>query len=56
MIYLGQRQALVVQEFQTLAEIMQMAFGSGDSKGKEDIPVPQNSAELTKAFGKVFGI
>lgn len=54
--FLGHRQALILQEFQTLAEIMSMAFGDGSSKQEKKAPVPQNSEELTRMFGAVFGV
>jgi hypothetical protein len=58
-LYLGERQALIVQEFQTLSEVVKLAFG-GDEKSKKEaerakIPQPKSMAEMRGMFNKVFG-
>jgi hypothetical protein len=61
-LYIGEKQAIIVQEFQTLQKIVSMALG-GSEKGKSDpasdpnvnLMVPKTGGELKAAFGKVFG-
>jgi len=51
-LFMGNQQALIVQQFQTMATIVSQAFGSG--KNKSDTIKPQTKEELTAAFGSVF--
>ena len=51
-LHIGERQALIVQEFETLHKVVSLAFGSEE---KERPPEPQKPDELRAAFGKVFG-
>ena len=51
-LYLGHQQALIVQNFQSMATIVSQAFGGK----KKDKPVePKSQAELELAFRSVFG-
>lgn len=52
-LYLGEKQASIVQDFQTLAKIVSEAFGSG--KKDEKVEVPQTEAQMKAAFNSVFG-
>ncbi|HYG34258.1 MAG TPA: hypothetical protein VEC99_05715 [Clostridia bacterium] len=58
-LYMGERQALISQEFQTLAQVVKMAFGSDEKAKKEaelaNIPKPKSAGELRHHFNKVFG-
>jgi hypothetical protein len=52
-LHLGHQQALIVQEFQTIALIVGQAFGSKKNKAK--VSEPSSAEELQAAFGSVFG-
>ncbi len=52
-LYLGHQQALIVQNFQSLATIVSQAFGG--KKKNDDVVVPQSKDELEIAFRSVFG-
>lgn len=57
-VFLGHQQALIVQNFETLAEIVSSAFGEGETEREKTIRTaqkPQNLAELQLAVNKVFG-
>lgn len=51
-LYLGHQQALIVQNFQSMATIVAQAFGN---KKKDKPAEPKNKAELELAFRSVFG-
>lgn len=57
----GEKQSLIVQDFQTLASLMAQILGSPDgsgdsSKSQQSKPFePKNAAELHMAFNSVFG-
>lgn len=56
-LYVGERQAEVVQNYQTMGMILSQAFSAksgSDTSSGEDV-VPQNKAEMTAAFKGVFG-
>jgi hypothetical protein len=50
-LYVGHRQALIVQDFQVMATILNQAFGGK----KKEVAQPKTKAELELAFGSVFG-
>jgi len=49
---MGREQALIIQNFQTLATIVSQAFGS---EKKNKATVPQTKEELEASFRSVFG-
>lgn len=52
-LHTGEKQALVVQEFQSLMEIVKLAFGSEESK--KPLPPPITTAEEAESrFAAVF--
>lgn len=52
-LHLGHQQALVIQEYQTIAMIVGQAFGG--KKNKSNVVKPETAEELNAAFGSVFG-
>lgn len=52
-LYLGQKQAEAVQQYENLALIANQLFGDG-KKHSENV-VPKTEAEMVAAFGAVFG-
>ena len=52
-LHMGHHQALIVQEFQTIASIVGQAFGGKSNKAK--VVQPSSAEELQAAFGSVFG-
>ncbi len=50
---MGREQALIIQNFQTLATIVSQAFG--EKKKKDQVVVPQTKEELEASFRSVFG-
>lgn len=53
-LFLGEKQASITQEFQTLGEIMKLAFGDGGKERNQDIPVVRTKEELQAGFARVF--
>lgn len=56
-LHLGRQQALIVQDFQTIALIVSQAFGS-KKKGRsrpENVIKPTSKEELEAAFKSVLG-
>lgn len=51
-LHIGQEQARVVQNFQTLNKVVALAFGEPE---KERPPEVQNKSELKAKFGAIFG-
>lgn len=51
-LHMGQQQALIIQNFQTLATIVSQAFGAKKEKKAVE---PQTQAELEASFRSVFG-
>lgn len=51
-LHLGREQALIVQNFQTIAMIVSQAFGG---KKKKDVAVPKTKEELETSFKSIFG-
>ena len=52
-LWLSERQILINQEFEVLAEVVSMAFGSGNSAENE--VTPTSGAEAILEFKKMFG-
>ena len=53
-LHLSRQQALIYQDYQTLALIVGQAFGSS-GKSKANVQKPGTVEELKAAFGSVFG-
>jgi len=58
-LYVGERQASILQEFQSLSLVAAQAVG-GNSKGSKsnsnhDVVVPKTAQEMQGAFMSVFG-
>lgn len=51
-LYLGNKQAEIVQNFQTLSTVVSLAFGKG--KKKEKTEMPQTKEQMEAAFNSVF--
>lgn len=58
-LYLGERQAHILQDYQSLALIVSQALGGSKAKGgrssSEDKEVPRTKQEMEAAFKSVFG-
>lgn len=53
-LHVGQQQALIVQQFQTLEKVVGLAFGPAE-KGRDLPPEVQSKDELKSKFAAVFG-
>jgi len=53
-LYLGQRQAEIVQDLQNMSIVASRLFG-GEKSDKGDAIKPQTKAEMENAFKSVFG-
>lgn len=53
-LYLGQRHALILQDYQSMALVASNALGGG-SKVQDEEDAPQTWAEAQMAFQSVFG-
>lgn len=51
---MGEKQALIVQEFQSLVEVAKLTHGSGE-KEKTDLKPVETLAELRRGMASVFG-
>lgn len=53
-LHIGEKQARIVQDFDTLGKILSMAFGSGEGEKKQEVKVPQSAAELRSVFNQMM--
>jgi hypothetical protein len=51
-LYIGQQQAQIVQQFQTLEKVVSLAFGPGEKEKPKEV---QSKDELKTKFSAVFG-
>lgn len=51
-LHIGQQQAMIVQNFQTLQKVVNLAFGEPE---KEKPPEVQSKGELKAKFAAIFG-
>lgn len=55
-LYLGREQALVIQSYDTLALLVEQAFGDGKPSTPEPaVRVASTLTEMQAAFGSMFG-
>lgn len=54
MLYSGEKQALIVQEFQSLVEVAKLTHGSGE-KEKTDLQPVKTIQEVRAGMAAVFG-
>jgi hypothetical protein len=56
-LYIGEKQALITQQFQTFFKVAELALGEGE-KGEDpnvNMMKPKSAEELKNAMAKVFG-
>lgn len=54
-LYLGQKQAEAIQDFQNISLVASQLFGGKKKEEAKDVEVPQTEGEMLSAFANVFG-
>lgn len=52
-LYIGEQQAKIIQDFQSMMEVMSLAFGDGSKKQDREVEKPKSAADARAKFAQL---